>query len=158
MKEFEREFFGLCMKKFQFLIDEHGFRKKNKVAEAGDYRILFQNKTTAVRVGLEWRDQYLYVDVCRLVDGKFKENPVFITLESELTCFKLDDLLSIRARELTVPYSFKALSGKDIEHTLTTYAEGLRLHAGDILQGDFSIFAELGRIVKDRVRSGDPYE
>lgn len=153
-QKYPDRFFNLCLQKFQFLFDEYGFKKKRKETAGGDYSILFLNKTTAILVGFEWRDQYIYVRLCRLSDGEFRKNPILITQDSELSCFDVEDLLTIRAPELSIdPALFgKALSDEEVERVLTIYADALHSQASDILKGDFSVWPELDGIVKSRTR------
>ena len=147
-------FFSLCLQKLQFLFDEYGFKKKRKETAGGDYTILFQNKTTAIIVGFEWRDQYIYVRLCRLSDGEFRKNPIFITEDSEISCFDIEDLITIRAPEMGIdPAVFgKALSDDEVESVLAIYADAVHTQASDILKGDFSVWPELDAIVKSRIR------
>lgn len=147
-------FFNLCLQKFQFLFDEYGFKKKRKETAGGDYSILFQNTMTAIVVGFEWRDQYIYVRLCRLPDGEFRKNPIFITEDSEISCFDIEDLLTIRAPEMGIDAALfgKALSDKEVERVIAVYADAVQTQASDILKGDFSVWPELDAIVKNRVR------
>lgn len=153
-EKYPRLFFNLCLQKFQFLFDEYGFKKKRKDTAGGDYSILFQNKTTAIVVGFEWRDQYIYVRLCRLSDGEFRKNPILITQDSELSCFDVEDLLTIRAPKMSIDSGVfgKALSDEEVERILTIYADAVNSQASDILAGDFSVWPELDGIVKSRIR------
>ena len=74
--------------------------------------------------------------------------------EDELEAFALEDLLKLRTGKYAIAEGVfgRALSRKDIKEILTTYARGLREHAADILQGDFSIFPELEKIVRKRMK------
>lgn len=146
-------FFNICTDKFRFLIEQFAFKQSAKKADSGVYRVVFKNKTTAIEVGLEWREQYIYVEMYRLIKGKIKNNPIMIHPESELTVFNLEDLLEIRAPSLKLsPERFdKPLTSKKLEKILTHYASALKQCATDILQGIFGVFDELERIVKSRL-------
>ncbi len=146
-------FFDLVIEKFRFLIDEFRFKKGARKKEAGVYQIAYQNETTAVEISFEWRDQYIYVRLYRLINGTKQEDPIVIQHYSELNNFDLEDLLSLRKPSLKISPSIfgRALSKQDIETILEKYAIAIHKHAIDILQGDFSIFAELEKIVKSRI-------
>ena len=74
--------------------------------------------------------------------------------EDELTAFDLEDLLKLRTGKYAIDEDRFgiALTRKDVKEILTTYAQGLRKHAADILQGDFSIFPKLEEIVRKRMK------
>src|SRR5713226_8350677 len=154
MNEVVGAFFRKATEKFQFLVDQFGFRRPVKRSEGGTYRVLYQSETTAVEIGLEWREQYVYVELFRLVNGKIKENPVIIGRESDLTSFNLEDLIALKAPQmkLSPEYFNRPLTVQSLEHVLTRYARALRDCGRDVLKGDFSVFAELEGVVKARIR------
>jgi hypothetical protein len=145
-------FFKVCFEKFNFLVTEFGCRRAVR-EETGLCQVIYRNKTTAVEIGFEWREQYIYVELYRLVKGKIKENPIMIRPESNLRVFNLEDLLAIRAPELAFSSNppSKPLSNNDVEKILTDRALALHKYARDISRGDFSVFRELDGIVKRRV-------
>jgi hypothetical protein len=148
------EFFKIGEKEFQFLVDEFGFKKRANKTDAGVYRLAYENETTKVETGLEWRDQYVYVLLGRRVRKKAPGKARMPRPEDELVAFNLEDLLKLRTRKYAVDEDRfgKALTRKDIKEILSTYARGMRDHATDVLQGDFSIFPELEKIVRQRMK------
>lgn len=147
-------FYQVSIKKFQFLIEEFSFGKAKKKADEGVYRLIYQNKTTAVVIGLEWREQYIYVELFQLVNGEIQENPILINSESKLTGFNLEDLLALRipSLKLDCKYFNKPLTVELVNDIVTHYSDCVRKYARDILMGDFSIFTKLDAIVKNRVQ------
>jgi Uncharacterized protein conserved in bacteria (DUF2188). len=157
-------FFNISIEKFRFLVDQFGFGNPKKRVGGGLYRVIYQSRSTAVEIGLEWREQYIYVELFRLIDGKIKENPIIIRPESKLNEFNLEDLLAIRAPhyklspnyfdkpyKLSPNYFNKSLSLESVQYVLIHYATVLREFAKDVLQGDFSVFSELELVVKRRL-------
>jgi len=146
-------FYNISIEKFRFLVDEFGFGNPKKRVSGGLYRVIYQSRTTAVEIGLEWREQYIYVELFRLIDGKIKENPIIVRPESKLYEFNLEDLLASRAPhyKLSPNYFNKPLNIESVQYVLTHYANALREFAKDVLQGDFSVFSELESIVKSRL-------
>ncbi len=152
-------FFRIVEEKLRPLLDQYGLRRAS--AEDGGgysyYTIVFQNEHTAVRAYFEWRDKYLTVQICRLIDGKVRRDPE--SLDVAWTCFHLEDLLTVRSPEydqsaLWLPEDWKGedVTMSEIGKRLEMYAEALSMHASEILQGDFAVFPELDRIAKQRAK------
>jgi len=138
-------FLRVAKKAFRFLIDEFQCRLTSKKSDAWGAELTYQNDTTAVNVRYEPREQFVFVLLCRLINGKM---PAYDSFDS----FGLSDLLTLRAPELKIrkrsaPERF---TENDLRHMVITFARGVRGHATDILHGDFSIFPELEKIVKRR--------
>lgn len=92
--------FNVCMSHFQFLMTEYKFKLRKKSMKYLGLELAFQNDTTAVKISFEWREQYIFVSLCRLVDGKLVNNPIFIDSNSIINCYGVNTLLKIRAPEL----------------------------------------------------------
>lgn len=153
MNEIVNTFYAVVDDRFQFLIDQFGCGKEKKEPGGGIYNVLYLNATTGVEIGLEWREQYIYVELIRLIDGRVRENPIIITPDSELTVFNLEDLLTIRApkHKLSNRYVRQPLSVQQVEYIVTDYAFVLREYAADVLRGDFGVFTEMETLVKSRI-------
>jgi hypothetical protein len=150
-------FFETCFDAFSFLVEEFGFQRgfKKTDSRAGIYRVWYKSNTTGVEVWLEWREQRIYVELFRLVDGRIKQNPIVIGPKSDLNQFNLEDLLAIREPGLTLRSRApgEPLTVRSVQLFLTQYAAALRQRGSDILRGDFTIFRQLETIVKGRVRT-----
>jgi len=153
MNEIVNAFFKISAEKFQFLVDEFGFRRGAQKSESGLYRVLYENETTAVEIGMEWQEQYVYVELFRLINGEIKENPIMIGHDSELAVFNLEDLLGIRAPKMTLDpeYFGTRITLGSLDHVLGHYARSLKEVGKDVLHGDFTVFRELESIVKARI-------
>lgn len=147
------DFFKIGEKEFQFLVDEFGFKKRANKTDVEVYRLRYENGTTKVEIGFEWRDQYVYVLLGRR-EKKSKDAGRLPRPEDELVAFNLEDLLQVRTGKYGVDQERfgKALTRKDIKEILSTYARGVREHAADVLQGDFTVFPELEKIVRKRMK------
>lgn len=147
------EFFKIGEKEFQFLVDEFGFKKRANKTDVEVYRLPYENGTTKVEIGFEWRDQYVYVLLGRR-EKKSKDAGRLPRPEDELVAFNLEDLLQVRTGKYGVDQERfgKALTRKDIKEILSTYARGVLEHAADVLQGDFTVFPELEKIVRKRMK------
>ena len=153
MNEIVNAFFKLSVEKFGFLVDEFGFRRGPKKSQGGLYRVLYESEETAVEIGLEWKEQYVYVELFRLINGRIKENPIVIKPKTELTVHNLEDLIEVRAPKMMLgpEYFGKPITVESLEHVLSHYASALKELGGDVLQGDFTVFHALESIVKARI-------
>lgn len=153
MNEIVSAFFKISAEKFQFLVHEFGFRRGAKRSESGLYSVRYESETTAVEIGLEWKEQYVYVELFRLINGRIKQNPIIIRSDSELTMHNLDDFIGIRNPEMTrgSEYVSKPITVDSLNHVLTYYSCALRESGGNVLRGDFAVFRELESIVKARI-------
>jgi hypothetical protein len=144
-------FFEICKEKFKYLIKEFNFSVVSTRKDGSLYEIIFQNKTTAVIVNWERSENWIYIELYRLVNGKLVTDPTNISSKTEINGYYLDDLLSIRHPSFS-PARFP-VDDKDIVEVITNYAAMLHQQAADVLNGDFTIFYELEKIVKNRIVS-----
>jgi len=142
------EFLKRGEKQFEFLVAEFGCKKRANKTDGGVYRLRYENKTTNVAIRLDWREQYLSV----LLGRRDREPPR--RPENELIAFDLEDLLKLRTGRHAIDLSRfgKVLTHTDINEMTSAYARALRDHAADILQGDFTLFPELEKIVRKRMQ------
>ena len=153
-------FIGICEEKLRAVLDEYGLARTRVDDPGGYYTIIFQNETTALRVYFEWREVYLSVQICRLVNGQFQEESH--AFNHEWTSFPVEDLLTVRAPDydqgpLLISRSYEDFTGEDaimeeVGRQLEIYAAALREYGGDILRGDFSIFPQLDKLAKQRAK------
>jgi len=143
-------FFELCEENFNFLITEYGFSLVPMQKDGNPYEIVFQNKTTAVIVNWERNENWIYIELYRLVNGSLIIDPISISDHTELNGYYLDDLLSIKHPNFS-PTGFPVEKG--ILAILKNYSAMLNQYAADVLNGDFTIFGDLEKIVKGRIAS-----
>ena len=105
-------------------------------------------------VTFELLESTIVVMLCRLVDGAFARSPGDITPTSELHCFDLNDLVSLRGPTDVLPALEPGVpvTAGGPEGIARKQARNMHLCARDVLDGDFHIFPELDRIVKERAR------
>jgi len=156
-------FLQICEEKLRPILDEYGL-VKTRVDDPGGYMyytVIFQNETTALLVYFEWRDVYLTVQICRLVDGQVQQK--WYAADPEWTCFPVEVLLTVRAPDydqspLLISQTYEDFSGDDaimddVRNQLEIYAAALREYGGDIFRGDFSVFPQLEMILKQRIEA-----
>ena len=126
---------------FRFLIEEYGFREvpppKDKFVN--EYMVCFSNGVTWIGVeGINWG---FGIDV-RLAshDAAQMKYPTY--------CFQ--DLLNLRSPNFPLPAA-KPTDTREIQKAqLDQYAAALRIHAKDVLLGDFAIFPKLAEAITNR--------
>jgi hypothetical protein len=149
-------FFEECKKNFEFLVDEYNFKIVTKdYTKFSDY-IVYKNNTTAIQISLERRDCGIFFELIRLVNGDIPPRPIFITNDTELNRFDFLDFLSIVAPDLKlsifdhIELLFSPNWKKNINNVLSQLAINLKNYGHDVLTGDFNIFPQLEKIVKQR--------
>ena len=139
---------------FSFLSADHDLDQVYEKSKKSGFRVLYKNQVVGVELTFELREFYLFVRVVRLRGGEFPSSPGEIQPDTNLDIFDLDDIVNLRSpKSLVTPYSGSAaLDFAFFDQIVAAQAENLRVFASDILDGDFSIFTELDRIVKERAR------
>jgi hypothetical protein len=150
---------SLVNKSFAFLTEDFEFKQTYfKLKDAG-CDIQYQNKTTGISIKYEYREAYIFIYLHGLINGRIEDIPRYISDDTILTGYGLDDIIFIRnSCALMKPaYAY----GKDsefydekigMELYFKKFAQLLRDYASDVLRGDFSIFDKLDVIVKKRAR------
>ena len=142
----------LCRNKFVFLQREYKYKLVNIKRSIYGTHITYKNSTTAVIVSDVRRDGGIFVKLVRLVDGAIPPYPITIKPDTVLHHFDLNDILSLRNPSARPAQpDIDALRDPEVlSEVITKYARALRLHAPDILQGNFTLFPQLDRIVRKR--------
>lgn len=144
------EFFQICITKFDFLINLFDFHIIKKNIGSSGWEILMANNTTGIKILLEFREMYIFISICQLVNGCFVFSAGEMKPTTKLYCYDLEDLVNLRSSELQesdIPNS------NFIEYLLERHAKNLKEFAGDILLGNFTVFSDLEKIVKCRARA-----
>ena len=147
-----RKYKELIRKHFSFLIDDYGFKEISIKNDVWGVRVEFCNLTTGIRAGYWVREGGFRVQLFRLVNGEIQENPLDINDDSVLNQYDLSMLLSNRDPDFTKKAIQKQSETIEDVDAIKEVATDLRIKAQDILLGDFTIFSEIEKIVKDNVR------
>ncbi len=131
---------------FGWLRDELGYRVGRIERDPLTWSVDYLGPGVGIRVGVEMRDRYVYVEIWRLTLGRMLENPLVRTRS-----YDLEDLLTLRAPERkTAQPAPGPLTFEGIEAVLRHHSESLRALAPDVLRGDLAVFAQLREIVRSR--------
>ncbi len=171
-------FFDVCKKKFAPVIKKFNFKISKQIDEDWGYKLFLQNRTTGIELYYEFRDMMVFLKLYQLINGSIQIQKGEIRPETILNGFDINDLLDIRSPSSKIPSQEtidgldkiikKIASGKkvkldeypqeikdgdlSIDNILSKHAENVERYAEDILIGDFSLFVELDKIVKNRAR------
>ncbi len=98
---------AMLLKTFQFLIDDFDCQLTNQVDEALNSQFEYKNSTTGIVISYEKREQYIRIDLYRLVDGQIVKNITRALKSNEpLNGFSLDYLMKIKdptKRDIVLP-------------------------------------------------------
>lgn len=151
-------FVSLVKKNFKFLEKEFGFFVFKVEDEIWGEAVTYINKTTAITISLEERDGGIFLELYKLIDGCMPEKPITITQKTKLHSFEFENLLLLRAPSLQLEHPFiddlvfKPGKEKVIGKVLKQCADALKMYAIDVLRGDFTVFFDLEKLVKSRIR------
>lgn len=147
-------FFESCTRHFSFLTKNFGFSQKTEAFSLQGI-VQFSSETLVIKCFLEWAEpgeQYFCVSLYPQVEypygNSFTKQPAD---NFKSFGYRLSLLLRFREPGLNC-YSTEAgqrLTVEDVDRTIANFAEGLKEYGQDILQGDFSVFPELERLMKE---------
>lgn len=156
---YHKKFRNCVIKSFTFLIKKFDFKivKEGKAPYVYSYRMTYKNKTTAINISYDVRDEGISVLIYRLVNGEIPGYPIFVRKNTVINCYYLDRIIAVRssspdeelytkkhAREFPPIYD-----AKTIEKIVNEYGEALEKYGTDILTGDFSVFTKLEKELKE---------
>lgn len=141
----------LCHKHFGYLKNDYGFESLSSTKKN---ELQFKSDSVGVRLEFDPREFYLFVTICKLDGNEFPPRPREIVPTTIISCFDLDDIVTLRSTKSLIPNHESISIGESIsiEKVIQMQAQNLQKFADDILRADFSIFIELDRIVKNRAR------
>jgi hypothetical protein len=153
----KKYFDKIAKEKFNFLENEFSFKLFKCKKEDWGYELIYLNKTTGVKIDYEYGHAYLFITLYKLVNEKFQENPLIIKSDSKILGYSLDDIILLKDPECIIKPAYEY--GKDSKYYdqemgltfyISDHAKNLIFYAKDVLLGDFKIFDNLEKIVKDR--------
>jgi hypothetical protein len=144
---------------FRFLVSDYNFKLIKCKKENWGYELIYLNNVVGVKITYEYRESYIFIMLYKLIAGELVENPLYIKTDSTLYGYGLDDIVNLRnPLDLIKPaHQYDANSiYHDKNEGLTSYvaafANNLKKHANDLLSGDFKLFKELDKVIKERVK------
>ncbi len=155
-------FFKQCKKSFQSLINRYkleiiAIKEENAYSIRYIETVRLKNKVAGLEVIFEKREQMIFVDIYKLVNCEFPSDTSHLQNNKELynkkgefiNGFDIFDLIALYHPELVFSLSTRS-KRNSVKKILDNYAITIDKCAGDILNGDFSIFPKLTKIVEKR--------
>lgn len=152
----KNDFIATCKREFSFLIDQYHYKMLEPKRDPQGIEINYKSKLAGITIRFEPRENHILVKLHRLSGNKIPPPPIFIEPDTTLNSYYIDELFAIRQAD---PGDVSIVTKRkmpyepiQIPKTLEAYSRLLKQCASDILNGDFKIFSELERIVKENVK------
>jgi hypothetical protein len=143
----ERELRALCESQFDFLISDHGCKRRGRFISGG-LEVFYWNAVTGVRVLVQYRDPFT-VDVCPMPERRFPPRPEEYGARQRIEWFDSFDVVKLvtgrRPR-----FSTRQLYGSDPE-VIAAYADAIRGPCEPLLSGDPVLWSRLRRQRRARI-------
>ena len=154
-----KDFDYIAQDQFKFLVSDFDFKLSRHVKEEWGYEMIYLNDKTGIKITYEYREAYVFIILFQLINGKIKENPRRIEEKTVLYGYGLDDLIGLRNPQALIKPAYeygdnsKYYDPKNgLSHYVAEFANNLKEYAIDILKGNFTIFSELDKVVKERIK------
>lgn len=154
-----KNFDVIAKEQFKFLESDFGFQLSKSEKEDWGYELIYLSKTTGVKITYEFREAYIFIMLYKLVDGILVENPRSIQENTVLYGYGLDDLIGLRNPQALIKPAYQY--GEESEYYdkkkgltlyVTAFSNNLKEYTPDVLAGDFKIFGEAQKVVKERIK------
>lgn len=147
----------IAKKQFKFLESDFGFKLIVCNKQNWGYEMTYLSDKVGVKINYEFSEAYIFIMLYKLMDGKLIENPRIIENSTILYGYSLDDIVNLQNPSALIKPAYQYGGGSeyyDKEKGLTLYvsafANNLKEYAANILVGDFKIFKETDKVVKER--------
>jgi len=141
---------------FYFLLTDYEFSLTRSKKENWGYELIAMNSCTGVEIIYEFREAFAQIILYKLVDGKIVKNMTNAIRNNEpITGVSLEWIIAYKNPKARIKptYEYGVESPFHEKNGLKNYvlfvANGLKEYAGDVLNGDFSIFGILDVMIKD---------
>jgi len=142
---------------FSFLNTEYKLSViEDKMSDFG-YKLVFKGTKTAVSIIFEFREAYVNIILHKLINGEIQNDVYPYKEEVPLNNIGLDFIVKYKdPKQLTKPlYDYTSdYYGKDnaFEIMVNSLSMNLRKFAHEVLIGDFSVFSEVDKFVKEHYK------
>jgi hypothetical protein len=152
------DFTRIAKDEFEFLRSEYDYKLVAEEDNSNGGYVTFVNQDIGVGLKLQYEfpSAFVFVFICRLVDGEFQENRLPISEDSEINCFDFNDYLE-PMQKMQPAYDY----GEDspyydpkngLRNFTREFADRLRSFGSGILRGDLSAMPKMENIIKRRAQ------
>lgn len=141
---------------FQFLTKEFDYKFEKQVSEPLIYEIVYKSSSTGVVVTYENKEQYIKIDLYKLIDGKIVKNLMHELRSGEpINGFSLEYIIKTKMpKDQILPVheygdDSEFYKGNGFSKYVDLFVVNLKKYATDILKGDFSSFENLDAQFRD---------
>jgi hypothetical protein len=152
-----KNFDEIAKEQFNFLESDFDFMLAKCQKEDWGYELIYMNKTTGLKITYEFQEAYIFILLYKLVNGSLIENPRNIKADTILYGYGLDDIINYRNPLALIKPAYQY--GEKSEYCdekrglmlyVSAFANNTKKYTGDVLSGDFKIFVEIDKSVKER--------
>lgn len=157
-----RQFDAIAKEQFRFLESDYGCKLTKCQKTDWGFEMIYISPTTGIKITYEFQQAYIFITLYQLINGNLIENSGSINKDSLLFGYGLDDIISLRNPSALIKPAYQY--GENSEYYnkknglllfVAAFAKNLKDYAADIISGNFDIFKEADKIVKERVRTCD---
>lgn len=152
-------FCEIAREEFNFLQNECGY----EIIEVTDRRdggvVKYKNVEAGIGVDISYESRcaFVFVFICRLVNGNLLDNPRQIENDTDINCFDFNDYLQPDMK-MRPAYEYgedsKYYDPQDgLRYFIREFAHRLRTNGLHILKGDLAMLPEMASIIKRRAES-----
>lgn len=149
-----KAFFKVILTEFDFLINRYGFKLHKAEEDSFGLYVYYKKNVVGISVSLVPRDGGVFVDIYRLINMEFKDNPINITKNSKINKFDFESVLAMRDHVLNIDRPnlddlvFNKRHIKVFQNVVRQFAAALKKHGKDILNEDLSILSKVEQQIK----------
>jgi hypothetical protein len=148
----------IVRQEFKYLETDFNFHVHKVEKNVYGCFLIYKGLALAIRVSFEIHDGGVFVYIYRLKDGKIPEYPIFFDPKADFHIFDFNNLVLLKTNH-PIEQNEQSVyeDGEYMKCIIREYAESLRTYGADLLNGDFSVFPEIRKIVARRAgyESGD---
>ncbi|MEE6259110.1 hypothetical protein [Plantactinospora sonchi] len=143
----QRELRTRCEAEFDFLVVEHGCRRRGRFCRGG-FEIFYWNRTTGVRVTVEFREEFV-VHLCPLPEGRFPPRVDEHGGRRRIEWYDAFDAVKLVTKRR--PRFDQRQLFENHPAVIAAYADALRGPCQSLLRGEEEMWARLRRQIRARI-------
>lgn len=153
---FMQSYTQILKEEFAFLEAAFGYKLTDVSDSSARGAVFYMNCDVGVAVKVEYDAScaFIFVFICRLIDGVIRENRFPIGRDSEINCFDFNDYLEDNVK-MRPAYNYDENSEYyhpkyGLRNFARAFATRLRTHGPHILRGDLSMLPSMVLLIEQR--------